>query len=244
MEIPGKIALVTGSARRVGRAIALALAKGGADVAVHYSSSLADARQTAGEIGGLGRRAEVIQADLAEPSGIERLFEEIRQRFGRLDVLVNNAGVYHRTPIETLTAGQWDMEMAINARAPALCIGCSIPLMSSGGAIVNIADTCADRAWGGFPAYCASKAALLSLTVSTSKALAGRGIRVNAVSPGIAAWPEGTGEDDPQMQKVLSRVPMRRAGSPEDIANAVLFLVRNDYITGQNLRVDGGWNMR
>ena len=241
MELKGKAALVTGAARRVGRAIALAMARAGADVAVHYNRSGSPARAAAEEIRALGVASEAIQADLAEPGQIESMFSAIGERFGRLDVLVNNAAVFDRTPIETLTAEQWDAEMAVNARAAALCIRWAVPLMSDGGAIINITDVAAEKGWAGFPAYCASKAALLALTRSAAMALADRNIRVNAVAPGVVEWHEATTED--RKKDILARVPLRRAGSADDVAAAVVFLARHDYMTGQNLRVDGGWNM-
>ena len=241
MDLNGKVALVTGAARRVGKAIALALAEAGCDVAVHYGTSSREAHGAAEQIRALGRRTEVFQADLERPDEIEAMFAAVGATFGRVDILVNNASVYHRTPIEGLTAQQWDAEMAVNARAPALTIRHALPLMSGGGAIINIADTGADKPRAGYPAYCASKAALLALTRSCAKALAARNIRVNAVSPGLVAWPEGMAES--QKQQVLSLVPMNRPGSPHDVAAAVVFLAGHDYITGQNLRVDGGWCM-
>lgn len=241
MELAGKIALVTGGAHRVGRAIVLALAQGGADIALHYCRSTDAARATARDVRATGRRAELFQADLARPEAIRGMFEAIADSFGRLDVLVNNAGVYHRTPIETLTADEWDAEMAVNVRAPALCIRHGVPLMPDGGAVVNITDIAAEKGFGGYPAYCASKAALLGLTRSAARALAGRNIRVNAVAPGAAAWQEGITEKE--KERVLAQVPMKHTGRPEDVAAAVVFLVRHDYITAQSLRVDGGWHM-
>lgn len=240
MDLQDKIALVTGSAKRVGRAIAEALAAAGADVAVHFGRSADAAGETADHIRQTtGRRAEKFQADLTKPDEIERLFRQVGEAFGRLDVLVNSAAVYHRTPIEGLTAEQWDAEMAVNARAPALCIRHALPLMADGGAIVNIADVAAEKGWGGYPAYCASKAAAIALTKSAAKGLAGRGIRVNSVSPGVVLWTDD--ERDEDHDAVLAQVPLRRPGSPADIAAAVLFLIGNDYVTAQNLRVDGGW---
>jgi len=241
MELDGKIALVTGAGRGLGRAIALELAGAGADVALHHRSSAEGAREAASEIAALRRRAEVFGADLSDPAQIAGLFAAVARAFGRLDVLVNNAGVYSRTPIDTLTAEQWDAQFAVNARAPALCIRYAAGLMpEAGGAIVNIADIAAEKAWAGYPAYCASKAAMLALTKSAAKALAPR-IRVNAVSPGAALWADGMSEE--QKRAVLAQVPMGRPGSPEDVARAVVFLARQDYITAQNLRVDGGWHM-
>ncbi len=240
MELNGKIALITGAARRVGRAVSIAMAKAGADVIVHYHRSAGDAASLAGEIRAAGRRATLVQADLADPRQIDAMFEMVSAEFGRLDVLVNNAAVYHRTPIETLTAEQWDAEFAVNARAPALCITHAVKLMPDGGMIVNITDIAAEKTWPGYPAYCASKAALLALTKSAAMALAPN-IRVNSVAPGAILWNDDTTEET--KRQVLAHVPMNRPGRPEDIAAAVLFLIGSDYITGQNIRVDGGWNM-
>ena len=241
MDLDGKLALITGAAKRVGKANALALAEAGADIALHYRSSADEARATQDEITALGRRCELFQADLASPEQIDELFKALGQTFGRLDVLVNSAAIYGRTPLASLTAEQWDRLFAVNARAPALCISRAAALMTEGGAIINIVDISAELPWPGYSAYCASKAALLALTKSAAKALA-PGIRVNAVSPGVAMWDDGT--DPRQREKALAHVPMKRPGCPQDVASAVVFLARQDYITAQNLRVDGGWNMR
>lgn len=241
MELAGKTALVTGAGKRLGKAIALALANAGMDVAVHYGRSAADAQATAEEITRMGHRAAIFGADLAEPSSIEAMFSLLAHTFPMLHVLVNAAGVYDRTPIDTLTAEQWDSQLDVNARAAALCIRHALPLMTEGGAIVNITDIAATKAFAGYPAYCASKGALESLTKSTAKALAARNIRVNAVAPGVAIWQENASEA--YQRNVLAQIPMGRAGSAEGIAAAVIFLARQDYITGQSLRVDGGWHM-
>lgn len=240
MELQGKIALVTGASRRIGREIALALAQAGADLALHYFHSAQPARQLTDEIRSLGRRAEAFQADLAVPQQIADLFEAVGAAFGHLDVLVNNAAVCHPTPIDTLTPQQWDDQLAVNARAAALCIHHALRWMSAGGTIVNIADAAAN-ARPDHVAYGASKAALVALTANCAVALAPRGIRVNAVSPGIALWQEGEGEE--LKQQMLHRIPLGRIGGAESVAQAVLFLIRSDYITAQNLRVDGGWHM-
>jgi len=241
MQLHGKIAAVTGSAHRLGRAISLALAREGADLAIHYFHSTEQAEALAGEIRALGRKAATFRADLAAPEQIEAMFAAVQQTFGRVDVLVNNAAVYDATAIETLTAEQWDAQLAVNARAAALCIRHAAAMMPDGGAIINIADSSAEKGRAKFPAYCASKAALLALTKSCALALAGRNIRVNAVSPGVAMWEEETGK--PVKQRVLSRVPLHKPGGAESIAQAALFLIADDYITAQNLRVDGGWHM-
>jgi len=241
MDLIGKVALVTGSARRLGRAIALELARGGADAALHYHRSADQAGATRDAIAALGRRAEVFPADLADPRQIESLFATLARSFGRLDVLVNNAAVYAPTPLEALSAEQWDAHLAVNARAAALCIRHAIPLMPAGGVVVNIADSVAPHGRAGYAAYCASKGALLALTRSAAIELAGRNIRVNAVSPGLALWHDDA--TDAQRAAVLAEIPMRRPGAPADVAAAVAFLVRGDYVTGQEIRVDGGWHM-
>ena len=242
MDLNGKTALVTGAAKRVGRCIALSLARAGANVIVHYNRSEDDARQTVAAIHNIGRRADMIGADLACPDQIEAMFARLAETFSDtpkpLDVLVNNASVYHRTPLATLTADQWDREMTVNARAPALCIRHAIALMPPGSAIVNITDISAEDPRAALPAYCASKAALLAVTKSAAKSLA-PDIRVNAVAPGAILWEENI--SDAQKQRVLDMVPMKRTGRPEDIAAAVIFLCQNEYITAQTIRVDGGW---
>ena len=241
MDLHGKIALVTGAAKRLGRAIAIELARSGCDVAIHHGHSPDSAHAVGVEISQMGRRTWVFQADLARPEQIERMMRAVGQHCAHLDVLVNNAGIYERTPIETLSADAWDAIMAVNARAPALCISKAIGLMTSGGAIINITDIAAEKAFGGYPAYCASKAALIALTKSAARSLAQKNIRVNSVAPGVAIWQDETPEDI--RRQVLDQIPMHRPGTPEDIAAAVAFLSSQDYITGQNLRVDGGWLM-
>jgi len=241
MDISGKIALVTGGGIRLGRAIVLELARRGVDIALHYGHSAEEAEQTAGEVREIGRRVEVFQADLTDQDAIASMFERVGAAFGRLDILVNNAATYHRTPIETLTAEQYDAAQAVNARGAALCIRHAQALMTEGGSIVNITDIAAEKAWGGYAAYCASKAALTSLTKSCAKALASRNIRVNAVAPGAILWDAAA--DEATQKQVLAQVPMKRTGRPADIAAAVAFLTEQDYITAQTLRVDGGWHM-
>ena len=240
MELSGKVAFISGAARRLGKAITLELANAGADIALHFNKSADEAVATAELVQTRGRKVEMFQCDLANPERIAEMFDAIANKFSRIDILVNNAAVFNRTPIETLTAGQWDTEFAVNARAPALCIRYALPLMSNGAAIINIVDVGAEKARASFPAYTASKAALLGLTKSLSKALAPK-IRVNAVSPGAAIWTDQTTQQE--KLNVLKQIPMGRIATPEDIAHAVVFLAKHDYITGQNIRVDGGWCM-
>lgn len=245
MELTGKVALVTGSAKRLGRAIALALGRAGANVLVHYNRSRDEAEKTAGEIRALGVQAVTHKCDLADAEQIAGMFRAVNDRFGRLDVLVNSASVFYRTRLGEVTPRQWEELMTINARAPLLCMQHAAALMADrgqGGCIVNITDISAERPWAGYPAYCASKAALKSLTESAAKALAARRIRVNAVAPGMILPPAGT---SPQTsERLIRRAPLGRSGRPEEVASAVIFLAENDYVTGQTIRVDGGWGSR
>lgn len=240
MEIKGKVALVTGSAKRVGKGIAVALAQAGAGVIVHYNHSREPAEKTAAQIRQLGVEALVVQADLQHPDQIAEMFETITNHFGHLEILVNSAAAYDPTPIDELTAEQWDKQMTTNARAPALCIRYAIPLMHlHGGAIINITDIQLRRPRADFIAYTASKGALLALTRACAKALAERNIRVNCISPGIAEFNENDAPE--KVRKMLDEIPLHRSGSPEEIGQAAVFLVEHDYITGQELRVEGGW---
>ena len=241
MELDGHVALLTGGSVRLGRAIVLELARRGADIALHFGRSAEQAARTADEVRATGRRVELFQADLARTDDIAEMFDRISGAFGHLDVLVNNAATYERTPIDELTGAQWDAAQAVNARAAALCIRHASALMPDGGAVVNVTDIAGAKGWGGYPAYCASKAALTAVTKSCARALAGRNIRVNAVAPGAILWDSTT--DPEQQRRVLAQIPMKRTGTPADIAEAVAFLATQDYVTAQTLRVDGGWHM-
>jgi pteridine reductase len=232
--------LVTGAARRVGRAIALELARCGCDVAVHYHGSAAQARQVAAEITALGRRAAALSADLASPPQVAGLVEQVRQALGRLDILINNASVFPQTQgAAWQDAEHWQTTLMVNAVAPAMLAQAAAPLMRAGGGrIVNLADILAERPIRGHAAYCASKAALVAITRSLARELAPE-ITVNAVAPGIAIFPEHYSQE--LRAELTQRVPLRRAGSPEQIARVVRFLaLEAEYITGQVIAVDGG----
>ena len=239
MELQGRVVLVTGSAKRLGRSIALELAQAGADVVVHYHRSAGEARSLVRQIRTLGRRAISIAADLTEPPQIARLFELIDENLQRLDVLVNNASLLERGPLEQMTVEQWERLMAINARAAALCAQQAAKRMkqSGQGRIINMIDVAATRPFAGYVAYCSSKGALATLTRTLAKALAPQ-ILVNGVSPGLILLPEG--QSDRQIARLMEKVPMGRAGRPEEIAATVRFLAETDYITGQIIDVDGG----
>ena len=234
------VALVTGGAKRVGRAIVLKLAEAGYDVAFTYLSSDAEAKSLCAEVATLGRRALAIAADLTElPSSVEKIAGEYRSSNSRLDLLVNNASIYAPSALNDVTLSAIRRLWAIHAEAPLLlCQRFKEDLRASNGAIVNMVDLMAERPWPAYMAYCASKAALANLTLSLARELAPH-VRVNGIAPGVVEWPPNY--PAAERESYLKRVPLARAGTPEDVAEAVLFLSRpGGYVTGQILRLDGG----
>lgn len=240
MDASGKVALVTGAARRVGRAIALELAQLGCDVALHYRHSAAEAAKVADEVGQLGRRALLVAGDLADPAAPAAIVDQTGRDLGRLDILVNSASDFSEIELDDWTDDRWETVFRVNLFAPAMLAKAAVPLMQRGGSgrIINLADILADRPIRRFAAYCASKAALVSLTRSLARELA-PAITVNAIAPGIAVFPDHY--DQALREKLIRQVPLKRAGSPEEIAATVRFLIdQGDYITGQVINVDGG----
>jgi pteridine reductase len=234
-----KVALVTGGAIRLGRAISLELARAGFDVAVNYHRSAAGARATAAAIGALGARAVSIRADVAKPAEARRLVAETVRRLGRLDLLVNNAGVFWHTPWDAVTPADFDRFIAVNVKGAFFCSQAAARAMGRrGGRIINLADVGAERAWAGYIPYAISKAGVVMLTRGLAAALAPR-IQVNAVGPGTVLLPEGYPRGSEQ--RLRAKIPMGRLGHPDDVAAAVRFFATcPDYITGQVLYVDGG----
>ncbi|MFH1680663.1 MAG: SDR family oxidoreductase [Candidatus Eisenbacteria bacterium] len=232
--LSGRVALVTGSARRIGRTIALRLAREGARVAVHCNESVADAEETARAA---GNGARVFRADLRSIGEIRRLAAEVADRMGRIDCLVNNASTFGRTPFLRTTEEEWDRFHDVNLKA-AFFLAQAVAARMEEGAIVNIADTGGVNLWPGYLAYGVSKAGLIGLTKGLAVALAPR-IRVNAILPGPILSPEAEGVES--MEEAVSRTLLGRAGSPDDIAAAVRFLLtEGSYITGALIPVDGG----
>lgn len=227
-------ALVTGSARRLGKAIALELARAGYDQIIHYNSSRDEAEATVAEVQALGRDAWSVAADLRDPNAIEHLFSRIKDRCDTLAVLVNSAADFPRTPVGTVTIEQWDHLMALNLRAPFFCAQHAAALMPNGGVIVNIADVGGEVVWKGYVPYAMGKAGIIMMTRGLAVALAPK-IRVAGVAPGVALLPDGWNDDKP-----LERVPLDRAGTPDDIARAVRFIVESPYLTAETIFVDGG----
>lgn len=233
-----KVALVTGGAVRVGRALSLGLAEAGYDVAVHYHSSSTAAREVGRRIEELGRRAVLIEANIAEPHGVEAIAAQVREHYGRLDLLVNSAASFEELPLLEVDSAAWDRVMNLNLRGPFLLIReTAVLLKSSHGAVVNILDLGALQAWTRHPHHAVSKAALLHLTKVLARVLAPE-VRVNAVVPGTVLLPEAT--DAASGERERKRIPLGRFGSPEDVLRSVLFLAASPFITGEVLVVDGG----
>ena len=241
-ELTGKVALVTGGAVRVGLEIARALADAGADVAIGYRRSAAEARAAVRDLEARGVRAAALRADVARPREARALVASAVRRLGRLDILVNNAALFFRTPVLTTTIVQFDRLLAVNLRAPFFLSQAAARAMGRrGGRIINIADVGAVRAWAGYVPYGISKAGVLMLTRGLAAALAPR-IQVNAVAPGVVLLPAGF----PRVSghRLTARIPMGRHGRPADVAQAVRFFATcSDYITGQVLFVDGGMSV-
>ncbi len=236
------VVLVTGSARRIGAAIARALHAAGYDLALHCRHSRADADALAAELEAARPGSTFVQqADLAEFDRLPELVAHAIGRFGRLDALVNNASAFAPTPVGSATPAQWDALFAGNARAPFFLAQAAAPhLKAARGAIVNLADIYGERPLRGHTIYCMAKAALLMMTKSLALEL-GPEVRVNAVSPGAILWPEGGDDDTAKQQALLARTPLGRTGTPEEVAEAVRWLLQDaSYSTGQVLHLDGG----
>lgn len=236
-SLQGHVALVTGSAKRLGRAVALRLAEEGADVVIHHRSSSVEAAGVVAEIEKLGRRAAAIAADLGSVSEIKRLLDETAKTFGRLDILVNSAANFLPSSIVSTTEQVWDSSLDTNLKAPFFCAQAAAPLLRrSRGVIINLADVAGILGWPGYIAHSVSKAGVIMLTRVLAKELAPE-VRVNAIAPGTITMPG----DPPEWEEdFIKRAPLKRSGKPSDIADTVLFLVRSEFITGQVLVVDGG----
>jgi len=244
MELRGRTALVTGAARRVGRAIALAMAGRGADVVIHYKNSASEAHETVEAVERLGQRAFAFQADLAEPDQVEALADYAVQACGKIDVLVNSAAVFRMTPLESVTAQDWEQFLRVNLTGPFLLARRLGLLMRRQGAgkIINIADVAGIKPWADFLPYSISKGMLIVMTQGLAKALAPE-VQVNAVVPGTVLLSEDYGEKE--RESIVKGTLLKRIGDPVDIAKTVLFLVEgSDFITGQVVVVDGGQSIR
>lgn len=233
-----RTALVTGSAVRLGRAIALSLAEDGYDVAVHYHRSDEAAGETAARIEAMGRRAVRKSVDLSDPDGPAALIAHVAEALGRLDLLVNSASTYGKGRVDRAGVDVWDRAMAVNVRAPFLLVREAAGLLRQArGSVVNIVDLSALQAWRERGIHAVSKAALLHLTRVQARTLAPE-VRVNAIAPGNVLPPEE--DDEATVEAFRRRTPLARIGEPADVTGAVRFLAGAAYVTGQVIVVDGG----
>ncbi len=230
------LALVTGAARRLGKVFALTLARHGFDILLHYHQSLDEALQTKAQIESVGRGVILAQADLSDPLQIESLLANIDS----LGALINSAAFMPSGNVGLLSIEDWDQSLDLNLRAPFLLAQEASRKMTDGGLIVNITDVGAQKAWSRFPSYTVSKAALESLTKILARALAPR-IRVNAIAPGFVLQSDIVPTEE--WQRLINRVPLKRPARTEEIASALEFLLKNEYITGQTIVVDGGYSL-
>lgn len=259
-SLEGEVALITGAAKRIGRSIALRLAAEGAAVVINYATSKSDAQALVNEIDRMGgaskasnpakslkarklkggnagaRRAIAIQADVSKRTEVRKLFAAIEKQFGRLDILVNNAGTFFSAKFEELTDEQWDRILNTNLKSQFLCAQAAAPIMKrqGRGRIINISSLGGLLPWPAYTHYCVSKAGVIMLTRCLARAL-GPEISVNSVAPGTIQFPGEAPDED-----YIERVPLHRTGRGEDIADAVAYLVKADFVTGQVLAVDGG----
>jgi NAD(P)-dependent dehydrogenase (short-subunit alcohol dehydrogenase family) len=235
-----QVALVTGGGKRIGREIALTVGRAGADVIVNYNQSREGAQATVREIAAMGVRAVALRADVTRPKQVTAMFAAVEKRFGRLDLLVNNAGIFFRRTWDELEEKDFDRVLGANLKGPFFCAQAAARMMmwQGGGNIINISSVGGLQSWPSYMHYCASKAGLISLTKTLARALAPT-IRVNSVAPGTILFP---GEKrDGNIRKAVKGTPLQKAGTGADIAETVLFLAtHSDYITGQVFVVDGG----
>lgn len=238
-ELSGKVALVTGASRGIGRAVALALAKAGADVAVNYRQSDEAARQVCSLTQDLGRRCIALKADVSISNQVERLVNTVQKELGAVQILINNAGIVHRAPLDQITEQDWDNVMAFNLKSAFLVTQAVLPAMRERrwGRIINMSSVAAQTGGITGPVYVASKAGIIGLTHSYASLLVKEGITVNTVCPALI-------ETDMVTKDLKARpdpIPMGRFGTVEEVADVVLMLARNAYMTGQTINVNGGW---
>lgn len=247
MTLVGKVALVTGGSRGIGRAVALKLAENGADVAINYAGNTAAAEEVKAAIEKLGRRAMLVQGSVADTDGVQTLVNQVVKELGRLDILINNAGITRDGLLMRMKEADWDAVLETNLKGVFNCSKAVMRTMmkQKSGRIVNMASVVGEMGNAGQANYAAAKAGVIGFTKSLAKEVTSRGITVNAVAPGFIATDMTKVLTDDQKAEMAKSIPLGRAGQPEDVANAVLFLVSDEaaYITGQVLNVDGGMVM-
>lgn len=240
-DLTGKVALVTGASRGIGRAMAIALARVGADVGVNYRTHAEEANQVCGEIESAGRRTISVSADVSIFADVSRLVETVEQQLGQIAILVNNAGVTRPQPLEAITENDWDEILDINLKSMFLVTQAVLPKMRAAqwGRIINLSSVAAQRGGVVGPHYAASKAGILGLTHSYAHLLAKQGITVNAIAPALIETEMVT--SNPNARPDL--IPVGRFGTVDETSDVAVMLARNGYITGQTINVNGGWYM-
>jgi pteridine reductase len=243
MDIENKVALVTGGARRVGKAIAWALARSGARVIITYHTSADKAAITVAEIEQSGGRATAWHCDQRDLGDIDRLFDRLRQDFDQLDILINNAAIMERKPALEITPDDWSRVMDTNLRGPFFIAQRAAQWMipGGGGVVVNITDLSALHPWPSYLTHTISKSGVVAMTQALALALA-PSIRVNAIAPGAVLKPDEW--DDERWGRTIAALPLPRKGTAEDVAEAVLYCVRSDFMTGQTIVLDGGRSLK
>jgi NAD(P)-dependent dehydrogenase (short-subunit alcohol dehydrogenase family) len=246
MELNRRVALITGG-KRIGSVVATELARAGADIALVYRQSRAEAEETAAAVRGLGRRTVLLQGDLSDPDACDRVVDGTVDALGRLDVLVNMASVYRTKPFDDLTVADWDASLNVDLRSAWLCARAAAPHMRRlrGGRIINMSDWTARSGrprYTGYLPYYVAKAAVVALTEALALELAADQILVNAIAPGPIVAPEGV--SDEEFAAVERVTPLGRWGGEAEIAKAVLALVESDFVTGDTIRVDGGRHLK
>jgi NAD(P)-dependent dehydrogenase (short-subunit alcohol dehydrogenase family) len=235
------LAVITGAAQRIGRVVALELARQGFAIGLHFHHSAQAADETAAEAAALNVPVYPLSADLTDPFQVQGLFTRVALLPHPLRVLVNSAGVMPRGSLREMLVEEWDAAMDLNLRAPWLCARAAAPLMAQGGGvIVNISDSGAQKAWTNYGAYIISKAGLETLTRLLAKDLA-PAVRVNAIAPGLIL--PSVDVPPETWTRLVERLPLKAAGTPEDVARAVMYFIQNPYVTGQVLAVDGGYQL-
>lgn len=241
MDLKNKVVFVTGSARRVGRAVALGFARAGAHLIIHHSRSPEQAAEVAEDIRALGREALVVQGDHSHHEAILENFAAIKTHFGRLDMMVNSAGNFTGGDLLDIPAEEWQETVALNLSAPLWCTQEAGKMMrdaGQGGSIINIGDNAGLMGWAKRPHHSITKAGVVMLTTVTAKSLAKYNIRANCIIPGPVLAPDDM--EASYWQQVIGRLPLQRSGEPDDVTRAALFIAQNDFITGAVLRIDGG----
>ena len=240
-DLTGKIALVTGASRGIGRAAAIALAEAGADIAVNYHTRAEEARRVCAEIESLGRRSAAIQADVSSGAAVSRLVADVEQALGPVTILVNNAGMIRPQPVEEITEQSWDDLIDTNLKSAFLVTQAVLPHMRAGkwGRVINVSSVAAQLGGVVGPHYAASKAGMFGLSHAYAALLAKEGVTVNVIAPALIETEMVT--SNPNARADL--IPVGRFGSVDEVASVVVMLARNGYITGQTLNVNGGWYM-